>query len=453
MLSPKNIVIVGGNSAGPAAAAKAKRYSPDSNVIMFEAGDFISTGTCELPYVLSNEIKSFNEVVFFTPESFEKEKSVKVLTNHFVERIDRKNKLITVKSLKSNQTYNQNYDKLILATGSRSKTIAGLNANLKNVFHLKSVKNIIELKEYLGTSTHKNTMIIGSGYIGIESAEAFKANGHNVIMLDKEKLPMPGTEIEIQHLVMDLLKKEKIEFYGNVIDPKFIIKDNEVRGVVIERRTIEVDLILVAVGFEPNNDLAITAKLEIGKYGGIKINQRLQTSDPNIFAAGDNIEVINKITNRSEYIPLATYSHQYGHIAGENAAGGNSIAKPVVKNIAVRIFNKNLCIIGLNSHEAQENRFSFSSVASIVPNLIKVMPGSENVFGKIIFEKSSKRILGASFFGGRETIGYSDLIASFINNKIPAVELANINYNYNPPLSPFVNLLSTLGRKAEKEKL
>lgn len=452
MLKFKNIIVIGGNAAGPAAAAKAKRTAPDSIVILYEAGNFISTGTCELPYVLSGEIKNFEDIVFYNPESFEKEKGVKVFLNHLVEKIDRKNKKIFVRNLITGQVYENEYDRLILTTGSRAKKYPALNSNLKNVFTLKSIGDLLRIKDYLISGKVKNVLIVGSGYIGLETADALKKIGMNVFIADIQKAPMPGADEEIQRLISDLLIKNDIEFIGGFHSPKYFVTDDQVISVNHSGRIIELDFVITATGFEPNNDLAVGAKLEIGTHGGIKIDQKLRTSDSNIFAAGDNIEVINKITNKYEYIPLATFAHQYGHIAGENAAGGNDFVKPVVKNIAVNIFGKCLVMVGLNSDEALKNKITFKSVSSVVPNLVKVMPESQNVFGKILFEKYSKKIIGASFFGGKEVVGYGDIVASFIHNKINANELAGINYNYTPPLSPFVNLLSVLGRKIEKEK-
>src|SRR3989339_1549291 len=161
----KNIVVIGGNAAGPAAAAKAKRTAPDADILMIEAGEFISTGTCELPYVLSGEIKNYEDVVFFGADSFEREKGVKVLTSHFVEKIDRNKKLLTVKNLRDGNKFEQPYDKLILCTGSNAKSIPSLQNNLSNVFTLKSVRDLINIKNYLSQNIIRNVLVIGAGYI------------------------------------------------------------------------------------------------------------------------------------------------------------------------------------------------------------------------------------------------------------------------------------------------
>jgi NADPH-dependent 2,4-dienoyl-CoA reductase/sulfur reductase-like enzyme len=451
MIKPRDIIVIGGNAAGPAAAAKAKRVAPYANVVMFEAGNFISTGTCELPYVLSGDIKDYSEIVFFDPSKFENEKGVKVFVNHFVEKINRRDKTIVVKDLKSQSTFEKKYDKLIIATGSRAKKIPALTSNLKNVFTLKSISDLIKIQSYLHNKSLKNILIIGSGYIGLETADALNKLGLNVTIFDKEEKPLPDADDEIRNLILDLIEKNKIQFYGGTSDIKFITKDDAIISVKVEGRILDFDLIITAVGFEPNNDLAVAAKLETCKFGGIKVNTKLQTSDPNIFAAGDNIEIVNKITGQNDYIPLATLAHRFGHIAGENAAGGNVFSSAVVKNIGVKLFDNYYASVGINSSQASFNKYNFGSVTAVVPNLVKVMPQSQNVFGKILFDKNTKLILGAFFLGGKEIAGYSDLVASFINNKIKTDELSKINYNYTPPLSPFVNLLSVLGRKINTE--
>lgn len=453
MLVPKNIMIIGGNAAGPAAAAKAKRVAPAANVVMFEAGEFISTGTCELPYLLSGDIKDYKKILFFNPESFEKEKGVKVLTNHLVEKIDRSSKRILVKNLISNHSFEQNYDKLVLATGSKPKLIPQIPLDAENVFYLKSVKDYLRIRNYLDNNPVSRILIVGAGYIGLESAEAFKRLSYQVTILEKESLPMPGVDEEVRHLILDIIIKNGTEFFGRVNELKFGLNGNRITSLTYDGYTREFDLIILSPGVEPNNSLAIASKLNTGKFGGLRVDQKLKTSDPNIFAAGDNVEVVNRITGQFDYFPIATLAQQFGHVAGENAAGGNTLIYPVVKNIAVKIFDKILVQVGLNEREVAVLKKSTISVKAVAPNLIKVMPGSENIFGKLIVDRSTRRIYGGVFLGGREVSGYGDLIAAFINNQIKVDELVKINYNYSPPVSPFINLLSILGRKAEKELL
>jgi NADPH-dependent 2,4-dienoyl-CoA reductase/sulfur reductase-like enzyme len=449
MIRPGKIIIVGGNAAGPAAAAKAKRVSPDSHVMMFEAGSFISTGTCEIPYTFSGEVKNYEDIIYYTPESFKAEKGVDVFINHFVEDINRREKYILVRNLVNQQTQKYSYDKMILACGSIPKSIPGIDSNFVNVFNLKTLKDVITINDFLRTVEVHNVTVIGAGYLGLETADGFKKLGFEVFLVDKEKVPMPTAEVEISHLILELLKSYGVLFY-HVEDKLQVIADansKRITSLNIDGRIIETDLIIVTAGFVPNNSLALKAKLEVGKSGALKVDSKLKTSDPNIYAAGDNIEVSNFVTGQKDYFPLAAIAHESGHIAGENAAGGNIMFGSVVKNIAVKILDKFYVSVGITSGEAKKHGFIFDSAFAVTDSLVKVMPESNKVFGKIIWEKNTKRILGGSFFGDKHVAGFADIISTIIRAKQPGSILRDINYNYTPPLSPFVNLMSILGRK------
>jgi len=441
-----NIIIIGGNAAGPSAAAKAKRVSPESNVIMFEQSEFISTGTCEIPYVLSGLIDSWEKLVFFEPGKFKEEKGVDVFIRHCVQSIDRRGKTIAVKDLNSGKFTEFKYDRLILATGSLSVVPQGFEMPFRNAFFMKGVSDIRNILNYIQINRISKICIIGAGYIGLETADALKTRGFEIEILDVSQYPMPKTEPEIQRILLEKLNELKIPFYGNSGAFTLITEKDEIKGLKSGGKFHEGELFLLCTGFRPNSELAINCGLETGKSTAIKVNKRLQTSDSNIYAAGDNIEITNAVTQRPDYIPLATIAHDAGHTAGDNAAGGNSIFKDIVKNIAVKISDLSLVSVGLTEKEGREFFGNIRSVKHILPNLVKVMPDSRNSFGKLVY-LPDRRLIGATFIGGNEVIGYGDIISSFILNKLPANNLSQINFSYTPPLSPFINLLSYLGRK------
>lgn len=440
------IIVVGGNAAGPAAAAKAKRFNPNADVILFEASEFISTGTCEMPYVLSGEIDDYRKIVFYSASSFQEEKGVKVYIKHFVERIDTKKKTVIVKDLIENKLIEHDYDRLILATGSKAKTLPGFDTNVKNIYTLKNINDLIRIDDYIKKDSVTNAIIIGSGFIGLESAEALIKRNVKVKIIEREVNPLPSADKEFTAEILKILKQNEVEFIGKIKEVEPVTTEDKLIAIKLSGKLIETDLVLLSVGFEPETLLAQSAKLELGKSGAIKVDQYLKTSDRFIYAAGDNVEIINSVTGKPDYVPIATHAYDLGHTAGENAAGGNIKYESFVKNISVKIFDKFFVQVGISEEEAKRNNIAYDESFAKAKNLVAVMPGSEFIFGKVLAEKNSKRILGASFLGNREVSGYADLISALIKLKASAGSLSKINYNYTPPLSPFINLLKIIGK-------
>jgi len=449
MKSEQTILVIGGNAAGAAAAAKAKRTNPNAQVILFEQSSYISTGTCELPYVLSGEITDVQKIIFFDEQTFFDEKKVTVYTKHQVVEINSRGKFITVHSLNEKKLFQVKYDKLIIATGAKVKRVSALSSELTNVFSLKSVEDIFRIKNCINEARQKKACVIGSGYIGLEVTEALTKIGFEVYLVEQYDEPFPSADKEIRQLIKRILEKKKVNFLGDGGNVSYKTQNLKVTGVNYQSRSVDIDLVITCAGFSPNSPLALQAKLDIGKFGGIKVNNKLQTSEKDIYACGDCIEIKNFITRSDDYIPLATLAKRQGHIAGENAAGGNLFFPPVIKNISVKIFDNYYAQVGLNEQDLQNKNIAYLAVSEAVPNLVKVMDESRLVFGKILFDRSSKKIFGASFLGGREVSGYADLISTYIKNNLPIQELTNTEFNYTPPLSPFINLLSVIGRKSK----
>ncbi len=448
MIHPARIIVIGGSAAGAAAAAKAKRVSPVTDVILFEKYPYISTGVCEIPYVISGDIEDYRKLIFYDPEKFSSEKGVRVFVNHLVESIDRQKKNISVRDLLSGETKSYSYDKLIITTGSKSIELPQFDPFLKNVFYIKSIPDLEKYLEYKKTNQVKSAAVIGAGLLGLEMVDALRSKGIERALFEKNSLPFPSAEKEIQLLVNELLNKKDVSFYSNALDIKPFIDQNKIKSIKLDGRILEYDVYFVTAGVKPDKSLFEKSKIEIGRSGGVRVDNKLCTSDSNIYAAGDCIEVMNYVSRRNEVIPLATLSRDYGHIAGANAAGENIRTNPVVKNISVKIFDNYFASCGITTEEAKSLRISFKYVDASVPNLVDIMPDSEKVYGKILYSSDNKKILGASFFGGRELSGYSDLISGLITAGQNIDVLTKINYNYTPPLSPFKNLLSVLGRKS-----
>lgn len=440
------IIIIGGNAAGPAAAAKAKRINPEAEVIMFEASEFISTGTCEIPYALSGDIKDYKQLLKFDADSFFKRKGVKVYTQYLVENIDPVKKMLRIRQLRGNRIKEEKYDKLIIATGSVPlDTGFGTACNL---FTLKNISDFLKVRDYIDKNKVKDVIIVGAGFIGIEAAEAMHTLGYNITLLEKNTLPLPSSEPEIQSLIFNKLKEKNISFY-TVQNAKPFFNENKITSVKVDGRIVDCDLVISAVGFKPNISLTDELRIRKGETGALKTDRQMRTSLTDIYAAGDLIEVSEHISGRGMYIPLAGLAYQSGHIAGENAAGGNILMDNFIKNISMRVFDNFFVNAGLTSWEAKKFNLFFDSVESFTNNYNGTMPGSQKIYGKLLYLKNSKKIIGASFFGGRETEGYGNLISAMIKLNQSVDALSTINYTYTPPLAPMKNLISALAWKVK----
>lgn len=445
----RKIIVIGGSAAGPAAAAKAKRVNPQNEVILYEAGKYISIGTCEIPYVLSGEVKSVEKLTLFNPETFEKEKGVKVKINHRVEFIDKHKKKIFVRDLITQKVFEDNYDKLILCTGSLKKIHPAFRNGLQNVFYLKTIDDVRAIQNFVAKNKINTALVIGASYTGLEALEFVRNIASEIYLIDISDLPLPGYDLEIRKILLDKLTEKKINFLGNVKDIKPFEKDDRVVRVKLNNEQIEVDFILISIGFEPNNSLAKSANLSLNSpCGSIKVDEKQKTSDDNIYAAGDCCGVKEFITKKTRWIPLASYAHNQGHTAGANAAGEPAVFGQVVRNAAFRFFDLNVAIVGLTNDELEDNQIKFREVSAIGNSRVRIMPGGEKHFLKIKFKPDDKRIVSANLIGGDDIVGKANLISFAIKNNIPITKFFETDFLYTPTLSPLIETLSILGKKA-----
>ncbi|MCX8056503.1 MAG: FAD-dependent oxidoreductase [Ignavibacteria bacterium] len=448
-LIKRKIIVVGGSAAGPAAAAKAKRVNPNNEVILYEAGGNISIGTCEIPYVLSGEISNVEKLIFYNPESFEKEKGVKVKINHRVEFIDKNKKKIFVRDLHSQKVFEDNYDKLILCTGSVKKIHPSFRSGLENVFYLKTIEDVKAIQNYINKNKINSSLVVGASYTGLEALEFVKQISNEIYLADISDLPLPGHEFEVRKILLEKIGEKKINFIGNVNDIIPYEKDGRVIRVKLNQEQIEVDFVLITIGFEPNNSLAKAANLSLNSpCGSIKVDEKQKTSDDNIYAAGDCCGVKEFITKKTRWIPLASYAHNQGHVAGSNAAGEPAVFGQIVRNIGFRFFDLNIALVGLNNEEIQLNQIKCKEVSSIGNSRVKIMPGGVKHFVKIKYRPDDKKIISANLVGGEDIIGKANLISFAIKNNIPLTKFYETDFLYTPTLSPLIETLSILGKQA-----
>jgi CoA-dependent NAD(P)H sulfur oxidoreductase len=448
----KKIVVVGGVAAGPSAAAKAVRISPESDVILFEATDTISYGICETPYVIGGVIEDEGKLVRYTPQRLQEEKGFSVRTYHYVEAIHPARHEVVVRDLRLRSELRIEYDKLILATGASPKHLGIDGEAARNVFYLHSREDCLAILRYMASESPKEAVIIGAGYVGMEMADAFTARGLGVTILDQGKLPLDRHDLETREKILETLWSHDVHYHAGLMVEGFV-KDGsgKVRHIITNLGSFEGDIVLIAIGIEPNTSLAKEVKIRTGSSGAILTNEQQQTSVDDIYAAGDCAEVKNIVTGKSVYIPLASVASRTGWIAGENAAGGRSSFKGALRAVALKLFDLEIGHVGLSSDEAIAHQFDITSESITSTSKVPIFPGSEDMTIKLIIDRRTKRVLGADLFGKQGTVLRSNILGVAIQQKLTVEDISKLDLSYAPPFSPLWDPILVAANKSKKK--
>ena len=430
------LYVIGGLAAGPSAASKAKRVNPDAEVVLIEQTQYISYGICEIPYYLSGEYESRNDLVVYSPERLREKKGVRVLSDHRVEEIDRKARTITIFDRKRRTSNTAEYDKLILATGSKPNLLQEEHLRADNLFTVKELGAAYRLHAMLKDEQPRRAVVVGGGYIGLELCETFRRLAIDVTLLHRHEYPFTGTDPAIGELIVSELRSNGVRFVLNENVTGFeMTKEGKVRSVVSEKHSYEADIVILAIGVSPNVSLAADAGIVTGELGGVRADERQLTNDGNIYAAGDCCEVKNCITGRPTYLPLATVASKTGRTAGENAAGGNSTFRGAIKNVAVRLFALEIARVGLTDSEAHDAGYHTTAEVIEAPSRVVGMPGAEKLTVRYVADTASGKLLGASFVGKDGAAQRANVIASMLRMGATVADISQLDLMYAPPFS------------------
>ena len=448
----RRILVVGGLAAGPSAAAKAARTNPQAEVIMFEASDTISYGICETPYAISGVIQDENKLVSYTPQRLQEEKGILVKILHLVEKIHPTKKKILVRDLSSQTTSEFDYDKLILATGAKTKRLNITGEDARNVFHLQSREHALAIMNYLKNEKPKTAVIIGAGFVGMEMCEALRSKGLDVIVTHKDTLPMSAMEPETGERILNELTKNGVQFVPEAKIEGFQIgKDNRVKFVFTDKGAFEADIVITAIGVAPNVELARSARVRLGKFGGIITDERQQTNVDSIYAAGDCCEVRNIVSGKNMFVPLATIASRAGWVAGENAAGGRAIYKGAIRALGIKIFDLRLGTVGLNSKEAKAAGFTLVKETITANSRIPFMPGNSKIMVTLVIDQRSKRLLGANVSGCEGAVMRANTLGAAIQSKMTIDDISRLDLIYAPPFAPLWDPILVAANQAKKK--
>lgn len=426
------LVVVGGVAGGASAAARVRRLDAKAEVIMFERGEHVSFSNCCLPYHLSNTVENSDSLILMNPTKFKKSHNIDARVNSEVIAINRKEKSVRVRNVITNEEYDETYDKLVLAPGANPimpKSIAGIDRD--NVFSLRNVKDIRAIKAYIDNPLVENVVVVGGGFIGIEVAENLREAGKNVSIIEGMNQIMAPFDYDMVQMLHKELDDHGVEIYLSSTLTK--IEDGYVLATKDGKEfNVKADAVIMSIGVAPETTLAKEAGLEIGETKGIKVNQHYQTSDPDIYAVGDAIEIYNALTHKPGRLALAGPAQRQAHAAADHMYGIHHNNTGYIGSSCIRIFDLNAASTGLNEKSAKANGYNCDSVTIFPTDKVGLMPGSHYMAFKLIFEVPTGRILGAQAIGKGNVDKRVDVIATMITMNGTLENLKELELCYSP---------------------
>jgi NADPH-dependent 2,4-dienoyl-CoA reductase/sulfur reductase-like enzyme/rhodanese-related sulfurtransferase len=440
-MNPK-IVIVGGVAGGATAAARARRISEEAEITIVERGPYVSYANCGLPYFISRDIVKRSELLLQTPEGFDARYGVRVLLETEAIEIDRPGKRVLVRS-KDGESWLA-YDKLILAQGGNPITPSMPGADAPYVFKLWTVPDMDRMHAYIEKDKPRTAVVVGGGFIGLEMAEALKKRGLATTVVELLPSVMATMDPEFGHQVAAVLEANGVKVLTGVK-----VESVADRTVVLgDGRRLPADLVLFSVGVRPELTLARKAGLEIGPTGGLLVDDHLRTADPDIYGAGDMLEIQHKVSGRRVRVPLAGPANRQGRIAASNALGLDMAYRGALGTSAVKIFEATAAATGLSERAAREAGFAVGVAVIYKGHHASYYPGAEELSLKLVYDKKTARLLGAQAFGPAGVDKRIDVLATALAGKLTLHDLAELDLAYAPPYSTAndpINLAAFIG--------
>ncbi len=439
----RKILIVGGVAGGASSAARLRRNSEQDEIIMFEKGPHVSFSNCSLPYHLSGLIEEADNLVLMNPELFLKQYNIDARVNNEVISINRDKKFVTVKDLMTAKTYEETYDKLILSPGARPIVPNILGINLVNVFTVRNVVDIDKLNKFIKQVDAKDIAVIGGGFIGVEVAENLREAGYNVSLIE-------GTDQILRPFDYDMVQILHKEIYDKGV--KLIVGDKvekfeENKVVLASGKRIDAKVVVMAIGVAPETNLAKEAGLEIGQTGAIKVDKNYNTSDEDIYAVGDAIEIYNALTHSNNKLSLAGPALKEARTVADHINNKVTTNKGFIGSSAIKVFDYNGASTGLNESliKVLNLNINYDVVRVILSDKVGIMPDAAPMHFKLLYEVPTGKILGAQAIGKGDVTKRVDIIATAIKFGGTLEDLKDLELCYAPPFSTAKDITNYAG--------
>jgi len=425
------LLIVGGVAGGASAAARSRRLSEDAEIVIFERGPDVSFANCGLPYYIGGEISERKKLLVTTPEMLRTRFKLDVRIRSSVEAIDRKGKKVRVRDLESGRDYEETYDKVILATGAAPFRPSIPGMDLPGVFTLRNLQDTDHIKERANQGV-KQAVLLGGGFISLELAENFVRLGIATTVVEKnDQILTPFDKEMTQPIVEELANKGVTLLFGQSAEAI----EQTAEGLVVclnSGQRLPAQLVIFGIGVRPENKLAVDAGLEVGPRGGIRVNDHLQTSDPNIFAVGDAIEVKDVVSGEQTQVPLAGPANRQGRIAADNVFGRSVTYRGTQGTAILGFFGRTAAMTGASEKALRRANRPFGKVYVHPTHHAGYYPGAESMTLKLLFDPTTGRVLGAQAVGGAGVDKRIDILAVAIQAGMTVFDLEEMELAYAP---------------------
>ena len=427
------ILIIGGVAGGATAAARARRIDETAEIILFERGEYISFANCGLPYFIGNVIDDRDNLLVTTPKALKERYRIDVRIHSEVTAIDRQRKEISVHHIPSGKKYNEPYDKIILSPGAEPlrPPLPGIDA--PNIFNIRNIPDTDRVMAYLKTASPETALIVGGGFIGLEMAENLTEIGLKTTVVEMLDQVMPPLDFEMAAMVHGHLKEKGVTLdLGNQVE-SFEPSDGAIVVHTRKKPPASYDLVVLSIGVRPENALAKSAGLAIGERGAIMVNAAMQTSDPDIYAVGDAVEINDFITGSTVMTPLAGPANKQGRIAAENALGRKSLFKGTQGTAIVKVFDTTVAVTGAGEKNLKRLGIPFLTSTTHSGSHAGYYPGAQMMAIKLLFSPGSGKLLGAQAVGEDGVDKRIDVLATAIRGKMTVFDLEELELAYAPP--------------------
>ncbi len=443
-------LIVGGVAGGATTAARLRRLDEASEIIIFERGAYISYANCGLPYYIGGTISDRDKLFVQTPESFGKRFNLEVRVLSEVISINRGTKEVTVKDLRTGNTYAEHYDKLVLSPGAEPVKPPLPGINQEGIFTLRNVPDTDKIKKYITEKNPRHAVVVGAGFIGLEMAENLHQYGLRVTIVEMAEQVMTPLDYSMAALVHQHLKTKNVEFYLNTAVASFAKENDRLQVRLNSSRSITTDMVILSIGVKPDSRLAKEAGLQIGQTGGIVVNEFLQTTDADIYALGDAIEYKNPVTGTSMITYLAGPANKQGRIVADNIYKGNFRTYTGSINTAIaKVFDVTVASTGVSGKLLGKMNIPHIDSITHSSSHAGYYPGAVPMSIKISFAPDTGRLLGAQIVGFDGVDKRIDIFSSAIQNGATVYDLAEIEHAYAPPYSSAKDPVNIAGMVAQ----